>query len=489
MAEKKEKVKNKNSNPMNKVPPHSNEAEKAVLSAMMLDRLAISKTVEILGKDSFYHERHQNIYQAIISINDRGFAPDLVTVREELHSQGKLEGVGGPQYLMELMDVTPTSANIEQYARIVQEKYLKRLLISTASTIIDGCYDESSDAIEEIDKAEKHIFEIAEQRLKKTFTPINKLAKDTYKIIHKMTEQDKGALTGITTGFERLNEMLGGFQRSDLIIIAARPSMGKTALALSFLRNMGVKEKIPVALFSIEMAGVQIVTRLISADAKIDQHKIRTGRINQTENEMIVHSVGRLSDSPIFIDDSPMLSVMELRAKCRRLVAEHNVACVFVDYLQLMTAPKSESREREISFISQSLKQIAKELNIPVVALAQLNRSIETRPGKDKRPLLSDLRESGSIEQDADVVMFVNRPEQYNMMTYEDGTSTQGTGELIIGKQRNGPTGIVRVAFDKSCARFDNLEMGYEDLPPDVNTNWQNADFRDAENDYEDEPF
>ncbi len=486
MAEKKERNANKSNDKIfTKVPPHSNEAEQAVLCAIMLDRLAISRTVEIIDKESFYHERHQDIYQAITNINDKGYSADLLTVREELNSQGKLESIGGVKYLTEIMDITPTSANVEQYARIVQEKYLKRLLINTASTIIDGCFDESSDAIEEIDKAEKHIFEIAEKRLKKTFTPINKLAKDTYKIINRMTEQDKTGLTGITTGFARLDDMLGGFQRSDLIIIAARPSMGKTALALSFLRNMGVREKIPVALFSIEMAGIQIVTRLISADAKLDQHKIRTGRINQTENEMIVHSVGRLSDSPIFIDDSPMLSVMELRAKCRRLVAEHKVQCVFVDYLQLMTAPKSESREREISFISSSLKQIAKELNIPVVALAQLNRSIETRPGKDKRPLLSDLRESGSIEQDADVVMFVNRPEQYKMMTYEDGTSTEGTGELIIGKQRNGPTGIVRVAFDKGCARFDNLEMGYEELPPDNFNNWDESD------QYEDEdsPF
>ncbi|HRP01145.1 MAG TPA: replicative DNA helicase [Candidatus Kapabacteria bacterium] len=485
MAEKKEKIKSKRVEVIsNRIPPHSNEAEQGVLCAMMLDRLAISKTVEILSQDSFYHNRHQDIYHAIISISDRGFAPDILTVREELNSQGKLEAVGGVSYLTELLDITPTSANIEQYARIVQEKYLKRLLITTSTNIIEGCYDDSSDAIEEIDKAEKHIFEIAEKRLKKSFTPINKLAKDTYKIISKMAEQDKTGLTGITTGFARLDDMLGGFQRSDLIIIAARPSMGKTALALSFLRNMGVRERVPVALFSIEMAGIQIVTRLISSDAKLDQHKIRTGRINHTENDLIIRSVGRLSDSPIFIDDSPMLSVMELRAKCRRLVAEHKVECVFVDYLQLMTAPKSESREREISFISSSLKQIAKELNIPVVALAQLNRSIETRPGKDKRPLLSDLRESGSIEQDADVVMFVNRPEQYNMMTYEDGTPTEGTGELIIGKQRNGPTGIVRVAFDKSCARFDNLEMGYEELPPDMNNNWDNDD-----NEYEDAPF
>lgn len=448
------------------VPPHSLEAEQAVLSSMMLDRSAISRTVEIINQESFYHQRHQDVFNSIISINDKGFAPDFISVIEELKSQGKLENVGDVSYIQEIMEISPTSANVEQYARIIQEKYLKRMLISTATTIIENCMDDSTDALDQIDIAEKQIFNIAENRLKKTFTPIKSLTKETYDIIRKLVEHDKTGLTGISTGFTLLDDKLGGFQKSDLIIIAARPSMGKTALALSFIRNMAVKDKVPVALFSIEMNGVQIVTRLISADAKLDQQKIRTGKINQNENSMIVNSLGRLADSPIYIDDSPMLSVMELRAKCRRLVSEHKVECVFVDYLQLMTAPKSESREREISFISSSLKQIAKELNIPVVALAQLNRSIESR--SEKNPMLSDLRESGSIEQDADVVMFVNRPEVYKEPVYSDGKPTEGTGELIIGKQRNGPTGTVRVAFDKNCARFDNLQYEFEEKPPDV---------------------
>jgi len=462
--------------------PNSIESEKAVLCSMLIDKIAISKVLEILTKDCFYHERHQEIFDAIVRLNEKGYHPDIVTIKEEFIKNNKLKLIDDGNYLIELIDYIPTSANVEQYARIVQEKYLKRLLIETAERIKKDSYDDNTDALEEIDKAEKEIFEIAELRLKKTFTPINKLAKETYKIISKIAEHSKSGYTGVPTGFTRLDEMTGGFQKSDLIIIAARPSMGKTALGLSMVRNMSIINKIPVAFFSIEMSGVQIVTRLISAEAKIDQHKLRTGRFNQTENQAIVDALGSISEAPIYIDDSPMLTIMELRAKCRRLVVEHNVQCVFVDYLQLITAPKAESREREISFISSSLKQIAKELNIPVVALAQLNRSVESRT--DKRPMLSDLRESGSIEQDADVVMFVNRPEQYKMMTYEDGSPTEGTGELIIGKQRNGPTGIDRVAFDKKCARFDNLAMGYEDLPESYFQN-QEVD----ENFKDDEPF
>ena len=470
------------------VPPHSTEAEQVVLSALFLDKIALSKTLEILTKESFFHNRHQEIFQAILNISERGYTPEIISVKEELLAQSKLDDVGGVVYLSEVADKIPTAANVEHYARIVQEKYLKRLLISTASQIIENSYDDSTDAIDEIDNAEKQIFEIAEKRLKRSYTSIGKLVKETYEIISKLAERDKTGITGVPTGLYQLDEMLGGFQRSDLIIIAARPSMGKTALALSLIRNIALFSKLPVALFSIEMSGVQIVTRLISAESKIDQQKIRTGRINQTDNEMIVKALGRLSHSPIYIDDSPMLSIMEIRAKCRRLKAEHNIQCVFVDYLQLITAPKSESREREISFISASLKQIAKELNIPVVALAQLNRSIETRPDKSKRPMLSDLRESGSIEQDADVVMFVNRPEQYKQMTYEDGASTEGTGELIIGKQRNGPTGTVRVQFDKNCAKFDNLAQGYEEKPPEADR-MNDRDFDEQDDDFDDAQF
>jgi replicative DNA helicase len=459
------KTKEKSGN-IKKVPPHSEQAEKAVLGAMMIDRIAVSKVIEILNQDSFYHPKHQQIYIAISKVFERGYSPDIVSVQEELKIQNQLEFVGGSIYLTDINLETPSAANVEHYARIVQERYLKRLLIETANKISESAFDESTDALDEIDNAEKQIFEIAEKRLRKSYTSIKKLAKETYDMIDMLSKRDSSHFTGVPSGFSELDQLLGGFQRSDLIIIAARPSMGKTALALSIIRNIALFQNLPVAFFSIEMSGVQIVIRLISADSRLDQQKIRTGKINHDENEQIVKSLNRLSNSQIFIDDSPMLSIMELRAKCRRLKAEHKIEIVLVDYLQLITAPKSESREREISFISASLKQIAKELNIPVVALAQLNRSVETRT--DKRPMLSDLRESGSIEQDADVVMFVNRPEVYGQTHYDDAnkTPTEGTAEIIIGKQRNGPIGNIRLAFLKSCARFDNYASGYEEPPP-----------------------
>ncbi len=442
------------------VPPHSNDAERAVLGSMMLDRVAITKAIEIINEDAFYHEKHKLIYNSIIRIFEKGGTPDIISVNEELKgidTDKKVDSL----YLTELTFATPTSANIEQHARIVQEKYLKRLLINTAGQIISNSYDEATDALEEIDVAEKMIFEIAEKRLRKSYVGINKLAKDAYEMISSLMMRDQKGLTGVPSGFKELDFYLGGFQKSDLIIIAARPSMGKTALALSVARNVTMQYNIPTAIFSIEMASIQLVIRLLSSEARIDQQKIRTGRISHQEDQQIVQALGRLSHSPLYIDDSPMLTVMELRAKCRRLKAEHQVQLVIVDYLQLISSPKADSREREISIISASLKQIAKELDIPVVALAQLNRSVESRT--DKRPMLSDLRESGSIEQDADVVMFVNRPEVYGQQYYEDAnqTPTEGTAELIIGKQRNGPTGTVRVAFQKNYARFENLAAHY----------------------------
>ncbi|MFA5513094.1 MAG: replicative DNA helicase [Candidatus Kapaibacterium sp.] len=446
------------------VPPHSDEAETSVLGAMMIDRVAVSKVVEIINEDAFYHEKHRLIFRAIMRLFERGSTPDFITVGEELKAIDEQKIIDNV-YLSDITLATPTAANVEQHARIVQERYLKRLLINTAGQIMASAYDESTDALEEIDVAEKHIFEIAEKRLRKSYVGINKLTRDAYEMIIKLSQRDEKGLTGVTSGFKELDHMLGGFQKSDLIIVAARPSMGKTALALSIARNAAVGHNIPVAVFSIEMSSMQLVIRLLSSEARIDQQKLRTGRISQEEDGWIVGGLSRLSNAPIYIDDSPMLSIMELRAKCRRLKAEHQVQLVIVDYLQLITAPKSDSREREISLISSSLKQIAKELDIPVIALAQLNRSVESRT--DKRPMLSDLRESGSIEQDADVVMFVNRPEVYGQLTYDDAnkTPTEGTAELIIGKQRNGPTGTCRVAFQKNYARFENLAYGYEDMP------------------------
>ncbi len=459
-----------------KVPPHSNEAEVNVLGSMMVDRGAIAKAIEILDADCFYSDAHQKIYETIGELFEHGTPVDIITLSQELRRKGLLEYVGGTFYLTEINAQTPTSFAVEHHSRIVQEHYLKRRLIKAAGRIVEDCYDDTTDALEEIDRAEQEIFEIAEKRLRKTYSGMNKLARDTFQVIAKLADRSTdGGISGVATGFVKLDEMLGGFQKSDLIIIAARPSMGKTALALSIARNAAMEYDQPVAFFSIEMAAVQLVMRLLSAETRINAHNIRTGKLSAEQMQKIVSAIGRLERTKMYIDDSPSLSLMELRAKCRRLKAEHGVKLVIVDYLQLMHAPKAESREREISIISRTLKQIAKELDIPVVALAQLNRTVEAR--SDKRPMLSDLRESGSIEQDADVVMFVTRPEVYEILQYDDGTPTEGTAELIIAKQRNGPTGTVRTAYIKDYARFENLAYARFDdaevpsfpkeLPPD----------------------
>ena len=447
------------------VPPHSEDAEQSVLSSMMIDRQAIPKVIEILTPECFYNERNKIIFETITNMFEQAIAVDLVTLNDELQKRGSLELIGGSYYLSSLNAKMPTSANIEQHSKIVLEKYLKRSLIEISRNIIANSFDETTDAFEEIDRAESEVFSLAEKRLKKSYIGMKQLAHEAYQVISKLSEKKDSGLTGEPTGLKKLDDLLGGFQKSDLIIVAARPSMGKTALALSLARNMAVEYKIPVAFFSLEMAAIQLVIRLLSAEAKVNQQNIRTGKINDEEHQRIIKALGKLSQAPIFIDDSPMMTVMEMRAKCRRLKAEHNIKAVFVDYLQYLHAPKSESREREISIISQSLKQIAKELEVPVIALAQLNRSVETR--HDKRPMLSDLRESGSIEQDADVVMFVNRPEVYGQLQFDDETkeSTENKAELIIGKQRNGPIGTIRCGFQKDYARFENLV--YHDMPPE----------------------
>ncbi|MBM2815169.1 MAG: replicative helicase [Ignavibacteria bacterium] len=453
----------KNSNsfelPGSRVPPHSIESENAVIGSMMLDRGAIAKVIEILDTNSFYNHANKIIFETMLSLFESNISIDIVVLNEELRRRNLLETVGGTFYLMDINSKTPTAANVEYHARIVQERFLKRALIQTSGNILTRCYDDTTDALEEIDNAEAEIFSIAEKRFRNSYQTIKVLAHKTFEIIEKLKARDHTGITGQPSGYTELDDLLGGFQNSDLIILAGRPSMGKTALGLSIARNAAVLHKVPVAFFSIEMAAVQLVIRLISAEAGINQKNIRVGKVSDEDHKKIIKSLGKLADSPLIIDDSAMLSIMELRAKCRRLKAEHGIKMVFVDYLQLIYAPKSESREREISLISQSLKQIAKELEIPVVALAQLNRSVESR--SDKRPLLSDLRESGSIEQDADVVMFVNRPEQYGITTYEDKSPTEGTAEIIIGKQRNGPTGTLRLSFIKDYARFENLEYRY----------------------------
>lgn len=470
-----------------KVPPHSGEAEAAVLGAIMLDRNAMSKSTEVLEAESFYKEAHRKIFEVMLSMSERNVTIDLVSLGEELRRRGMLEAIGGTFALLQINAGTPTAANVDNYIRIVQEHALKRQLIEAASDVLARAYDSTTDALEEIDKAESEIFRIAEKRLRKSYIGMNKLAKDTFATIAAMVNGDASDLLGVPTGYTKLDEMLGGLHRSDFVIIAARPSMGKTALALSITRNVAMESNIPVAFFSVEMAKEQLTMRLLSAEARIGSHKLLTGKIHADDLPRLATQMDKLSKAPIFIDDSPSLSVMELRAKCRRLKAEQNIGLVMIDYLQLMHAAinKGDNREREISIISRSLKQIAKELNIPVIALAQLNRGVESR--SDKRPMLSDLRESGSLEQDADVVMFVHRPEYYGITTFEeDGAPTEGAAELIIGKQRNGPVGTARVAYVKEYTRFENLAFGM-DAPPDYNTSI--SDFNAAKLMSDDAPF
>jgi replicative DNA helicase len=445
-----------------RVPPHSLDAETAVIGAMMLDRQAIAKVISLLDENSFYSLANKKIFETILNMYEKQINVDLVTLSEELHKSKALETIGGTYYLAEINRNTPTAANVEYHARIIQEKFLKRLLINAAGEILARTYDPSSDALEEIDAAESIVFQIAEKRVSKNYMKIKDLAHETMDMIAMLNDRDGNGITGVPTGLKELDKILGGFQKSDLIIVAGRPSMGKTALALSIARNACLDSKKAVGFFSIEMAAIQLVIRLLSAESKVNGSAIRTGQVKDEEMTRLAMGMGRLADAPFIIDDSPALTIMELRAKARRMMHEHQIEMIVVDYLQLMHQPKAESREREISMISRSLKQIAKELNIPVVALAQLNRTVEART--DKRPMLSDLRESGSIEQDADVVLFVNRPEVYGIKNYDDEnqTPTEGTAELIIGKQRNGPIGTARVAYVKDFARFENLAMSFD---------------------------
>ncbi|MCS6807564.1 MAG: replicative DNA helicase [Bacteroidota bacterium] len=469
-----------------KIPPHSSDAEAAVLGAIMLDRNALSKATEVLEPDSFYKETHRKIYEVMLSMSERNITIDLLSLSEELRRRGILEAIGGTYTLVQINSGTPTAANVEHYIRIVQEHALKRQLISAASEILARAYDPTTDALDEIDKAESEIFRIAEQRLRKSYISMSKLAKDTFATIASMVNRE--SRRGIPSGYTKLDDVImGGFHRSDFVIIAARPSMGKTALALSIARNVAVESGIPTAFFSIEMSKEQLTMRLLSAEARVSLHKLMKGDIKPEELPRLAGHMDKLAKAPIYIDDSSMLSVMELRAKCRRLKAEQNIGLIIIDYLQLLHAPigKNDSREREISIISRNMKQIAKELAIPVIALAQLNRGVEGR--SDKRPMLSDLRESGSLEQDADVVMFVHRPEYYGITTFEeDGAPTEGTAEIIIGKQRNGPVGSVRLAYVKEFTRFENLALGI-DAPPDYSTSI--SDFNASRFMTDDAPF
>ncbi|HKB86467.1 MAG TPA: replicative DNA helicase [Ignavibacteriaceae bacterium] len=437
-------------------PPAATDIEASVLGAMLIEREAVPKAIELLSTESFYLKEHKLIFDAMVSLFESGEPIDTVTLYEELKKREQAEEVGGAVYLSRLSQNISSAANIEYHAKIILEKEILRGLITSSHEIARAAYEGTEDAFDILDQAERKIFEITETHLKRSFVSMDRAVRDALEYIEAIHSNTKQKFS-VPTGFYELDEMLGGFQKSDLIIIAARPSMGKTALALTLARNASVDHKVPVGIFSLEMATMQLIIRMLCAEGRLNAHLVRTGKLPSEEGIKLSKNAHRLIESPLYIDDTPAQTVLEIRAKARRLKAEKNIGMIIIDYLQLMQGPSnSESREREISHISRSLKSLAKELNIPVIALAQLNRAVETR--NDKRPQLSDLRESGSIEQDADVVLFLNRPEYYGIKNFQDdGTSTEGVAEVIIGKQRNGPTGDIRLAFVKEYARFENL--------------------------------
>lgn len=438
-------------------PPSAPEIEAAVLGAMLIEKEAVPKAIEMLTKESFYLRPHQLIFDAMISLFETNEPIDTVTLYEELKKRNQVEEVGGAVYLSKLSQNISSAANVEFHAKILIEKQILRGLITSSHQIAQAAYEGNLDAFEILDDAERKIFEITEAHLQRSFQTMDRAVRDALEYIEAIHSQKERKFS-VPTGFYELDEMLGGFQKSDLVIIAARPSMGKTAFALSLARNAAIDHGVPVGIFSLEMSTMQLIIRLLCAEGRLNAHLVRTGKLPSEEGVKLSKNAHKLINAQLFVDDSPAQTVLEIRAKARRLKAEKNIGMIIIDYLQLMQGPpKAESREREISHISRSLKSLAKELNIPVLALAQLNRAVESR--SDKRPQLSDLRESGSIEQDADVVIFLNRPEMYGIKTFEDDptASTEGVAEIIIGKQRNGPTGNVKLAFIKDYARFENL--------------------------------
>jgi len=433
-----------------KVPPQNIEAEQSVLGAMLIDDNAIGAAVEILDVAWFYEEAHRRIYQAMLDLYNERKNVDLITLSEKLRNDGALESVGGQPYLSQLTEVVPTAANISYYANIVKEKGILRNLIKNATQIVNGCYESQASVDEVMDSAEQLIFEVADIRHQQKSEPIKDLVKRSIEKIDKLYQR-KEKVTGLETGFLDFDRMTSGLQPSDLIILAGRPSMGKSAFAGAIVEHVGLRLKKPVAFFSLEMSKEQLVQRMLCSQAKIDAHKVRTGFLSASDWPLLTKAAGKLSESKIFIDDTPAITSLELRAKARRLKVQYDIQLIVLDYLQLMRGfGHMESRQQEISEISRSIKALARELNVPILALSQLSRAVEGR--QDHRPQLSDLRESGAIEQDADVVVMLMREEYYNP-TEEN----QNKADVIIGKQRNGPVGTFRLAFLKEFVRFENL--------------------------------
>jgi replicative DNA helicase len=438
-----------------KLPPQNIEAEQSVLGGILIENKAINKVMEILTDDDFYRDAHSKIYNAIINLSERDEPADLITLTNELRKVDQLDSVGRASYVASLIDSVPTAANIEYYAKIVKEKSILRKLIQTSTEIITQGYEDQGDVEGFLDEAERAIFEISEKRVKPSFYSIRDIVKESFKTIEKLYEK-KEMVTGVPSGFKELDRMTAGFQPSDLIIVAGRPSMGKTAFCLNAAQYVAIEKGIPIAIFSLEMSKEQLVIRMLCSEARVEGTRLRTGYLSESDWPKLTLAAGNLSDAPIYIDDTASLSILELRAKARRLHAEHGLGMLIIDYLQLMRGrSKVESRQQEISEISRSLKALAKELNIPVIAVSQLSRKTEER--RDFRPQLSDLRESGAIEQDADVILFLYRDELYNRA--EDNPN-RGKAELIIGKQRNGPIGKVELAFLDKFTTFKELYKG-----------------------------
>jgi replicative DNA helicase len=443
-----------------RVPPHSGEAEESIIGGILLDNEAMNDALEIVRSDDFYRPANVTIFKAMTSLVEKGEPVDIVTLANELKVFGSFDLIGGYEYLSKVASIAPSAANVSFYSRIVKDFSLRRRVIHEASQIIDDAFIGEGSVADFIDTVEQRMLGVASHRTDSSFSRVGEIVQSSIKIIETLYDR-KESVTGIHSGFNELDKMTAGFQPSDLIIVAARPSMGKTSLALGIGSHVGLKRNGAVAIFSLEMSKEQLVLRMLCSEAAVDTSRVRVGNLAASDFPNLVNTAGRIADSQIYIDDSPAQTPSEIRAKCRRLNREHKLSLVIIDYLQLMRNPAYlNSREQEISSISRSLKALAKELQVPVVALSQLNRSVESR--NDKRPLMSDLRESGAIEQDADIIMFIYRDEVYNAETLEAGIA-----EIIISKQRNGPTGTVKLAFSPSLTRFDNLM--YEDsLPPGI---------------------
>jgi len=436
-------------------PPYSEDAEQAVLAAMLMDQDAILRAMEFVDDASFYVERHRRIFRAMVSLSERGEVLDPLTLSEELSRRGELEAAGGKDYVGFLVDAVSTSANVEYHAKIVKEKALLRRLIEASTAIVGDAFEGRATAAELIDEAEHRIFQVSQQRGMQGFMRVKELMWPTMERIEALQRGGK-TITGVASGFTDLDEMTSGFQPSDLIIVAARPSMGKTALILNIAQYAAIEKNTPVAFFSLEMSKESLVQRMLTSEARVDAQKLRKGMLRDDDFPRMARAAGILSSAPIWIDDSAGITLLEIRSKARRLKVEADIGLLVIDYLQLIQGPNNaESRQQEISMISRSLKALAKELHVPVVALSQLSRAPEQRAG-DHRPQLSDLRESGAIEQDADLVMFIYRQEVYDGPTDKDGNSLEGRAEIIVGKQRNGPIGFVNLFFHKSYTRFEN---------------------------------